>query len=66
MDVERRELLGRQWREAGIGKRRRMGVLGYVDDERVAQLMANGIGHPGTSALIRERCSWIEVDPALN
>lgn len=39
---------------------------GYVDDERVAQLMANGIGHPGTTALVRERCSWIEVDPALN
>jgi len=39
---------------------------GYVDDERVAELMANGIGHANTSALVRERCTWTEVDPALN
>ena len=39
---------------------------GYVDDERVAHLMANGIGTPNTAPMIQERCSWTEVDPALN
>ena len=39
---------------------------GYDSDSRVAELMANGIGNEDTSALVRERCQWIEVDPTLN
>ncbi|MEP1469522.1 MAG: hypothetical protein ABJK20_00850 [Halieaceae bacterium] len=39
---------------------------GYDGDQRVAELMANGIGNEGASALVRERCQWQEVDPALN
>ena len=39
---------------------------GYDSDSRVAELMASGIGNEDTSALVRERCQWIEVDSALN
>jgi hypothetical protein len=39
---------------------------GYDKDQRVAELMAFGIGHGRISELVRERCSWVEVDPTLN
>lgn len=38
----------------------------YNRDERVAGLMAFGIGHGDTAPLIRERCTWTDVDPALD
>ncbi len=38
----------------------------YDTDERVANLMVHGIGQPATAQIVRERCSWITVDPALN
>lgn len=38
----------------------------YDKDQRVAELMAFGIGHSRISELVRERCSWVEVDPSLN
>lgn len=38
----------------------------YNRDERVAGLMAYGIGHRDTAPLIRERCTWTDVDPALD
>lgn len=34
---------------------------GYDHDERVMALIAHGIGHPGVSPLVSERCSWIET-----
>jgi hypothetical protein len=34
---------------------------GYDNDDRVIQLIAHGIGHLGTSALVRKRCSWLET-----
>jgi hypothetical protein len=34
---------------------------GYDNDDRVIQLIAHGIGHMGTSALVRKRCSWLET-----
>jgi hypothetical protein len=39
---------------------------GYDKDQRVAELIAFGVGHSGTSELVRERCRWVEVDPTLN
>ena len=39
---------------------------GYNSDPRVAELIVRGIGHEDASALVRERCQWIEVDSALN
>ncbi|MCZ6711534.1 MAG: hypothetical protein O7B25_14320 [Gammaproteobacteria bacterium] len=39
---------------------------GYHKDRRVVELMVLGIGHSRTSDLVRERCSWVEVDPTLN
>ena len=38
----------------------------YDKDQRVAELMAFGIGHSRISELVRERCSWVEADPSLN
>lgn len=40
--------------------------VGYNRDERVAGLMAFGIGHGDIAPLVRERCTWTEVDPALD
>lgn len=34
---------------------------GYDHDERVIELIANGIGNPETSRVIRERCIWLET-----
>ncbi len=34
---------------------------GYDNDQRVVQLIAHGIGHLGTSALVRKKCSWLET-----
>jgi hypothetical protein len=34
---------------------------GYDNDPRVIELIAHGIGHLGTSALVRKRCSWLET-----
>jgi hypothetical protein len=34
---------------------------GYDNDQRVIQLIAHGIGHLGTSELVRKRCSWLET-----
>lgn len=39
---------------------------GYDRDSRVSELMARGIGNEDTSALVQERCRWIEVDPNLD
>jgi hypothetical protein len=39
---------------------------GYDSDARVMDLMATGIGNPDTSALVDERCRWVEVDPVLD
>ncbi len=39
---------------------------GYDTDQRVIELMALGIGNSGVGELVRERCSWVEVDPTLN
>jgi len=39
---------------------------GYNTDRRVMEIMAHGIGNAGTSELVLERCSWVEVDPLLN
>lgn len=39
---------------------------GYDSDPRVAELIVRGIGNDNTSALVRERCQWIEVDRTLN
>ncbi|MCZ6711996.1 MAG: hypothetical protein O7B25_16645 [Gammaproteobacteria bacterium] len=39
---------------------------GYDTDPRVIELMALGIGNSGVGELVRERCSWVEVDPSLN
>jgi hypothetical protein len=38
---------------------------GYDTDERVAALIARGAGHPGAAPLVKERCSFREVDEAL-
>ncbi len=35
--------------------------LGYDTDDRVIALIAKGIGNQNTSALIKERCQWIET-----
>ncbi len=34
---------------------------GYDDDERVINLIVHGIGHEGTSQLIKDRCTWLET-----
>ena len=34
---------------------------GYDHDERVIELIANGIGNPKTSPVVRERCKWLET-----
>lgn len=34
---------------------------GYDHDERVIELIANGIGNSGTSQIVRERCKWLEI-----
>ena len=39
---------------------------GYNTDQRVMEIMAHGIGNAGTSELVLDRCSWVEVDPLLN
>ncbi|MEE4147082.1 MAG: hypothetical protein V2I26_19920 [Halieaceae bacterium] len=39
---------------------------GYDSDPRVAELIARGMGNDSTSALVRERCRWVEVDPGLD
>jgi len=39
---------------------------GYDTDQRVIELMALGIGNNAVGELVRERCSWVEVDPTLN
>jgi hypothetical protein len=38
----------------------------YDSDTRIAELIAHGIGHPDTSALVQQRCQWIELDPSLD
>jgi len=37
----------------------------YDLDERVAALIAKGAGHPGAAPIVRERCSFREVDESL-
>ena len=34
---------------------------GYMDDSRVIDLIANGIGHSAISSLIADRCAWRET-----
>jgi hypothetical protein len=33
----------------------------YDDDERVIELITRGIGQPETAAVVKERCTWLEV-----
>jgi hypothetical protein len=35
--------------------------VGYTNDERVVALIANGIGNPNTSPLIKERCEFTKI-----
>ncbi len=35
--------------------------VGYTNDERVIALIANGIGNPNTSPLIKERCEFTKI-----
>jgi len=37
----------------------------YDLDERVAALIAKGAGHPGAAPIVRERCSFRELDESL-
>lgn len=37
----------------------------YDTDERVAALIARGAGHPAAAPIVKERCSFLEVDEAL-
>ena len=39
--------------------------LGYAADERVGGLLAKGAGHPGTSPIVAERCTWRKTDESL-
>lgn len=38
----------------------------YDEDERVANLIAFGIGQSGTADIVSERCDWVKVDRTLN
>jgi len=37
----------------------------YDDDERVIGLITRGIGQPETAAVVKERCTWLEVGEDL-
>jgi hypothetical protein len=39
--------------------------LDYDDDERVIGLISRGIGQPETAAVVKERCTWLEVGEDL-
>ncbi len=36
---------------------------GYMEDDRVIDMMANGVGSGISSPLIQQRCRWLEVTP---
>ncbi len=37
----------------------------YDNDERVIGLITHGIGQPGTTPVVKERCTWLEVGEDL-